>query len=311
MAILPARLNKGDTIGIISPGRWLAEDQLIIGKRALESKGFSVFIHKQNDSRMHQFAGCDKERREAIESLFFDPQIRAIMFSKGGYGTLRILDDINYEAIARNPKVVVGYSDATALLSTLYTRTGLVTFHGPMLYDFLNGANDYVWNCFEKLVVQGQTINNFFDLESGVKIIREGEADGVIFGGNLTLLVNQIGTQSDFDTKGMILFLEDYDEYLYNLDRMFVHLKRSGKLSEVAALVIGSVAKVQDNEVPFGYSIEEIVAQHCSETSFPIVAGFPFGHKVNQLTLPLGLQGSLIAKAGEGVQFKTYMPAVI
>lgn len=309
--IRPTKLKKGDTIGIVSPGRWMTEEELERGAENLRHYGFPVVIHRQNFQRDHQFAGNTEARRAAVEDMFLDPSIDAIMFAKGGHGTLRILDSFNYQVAHDHPKIICGYSDATALLIALNTKVGLVTFHGPMLYDFRRSIDEYTWSRFEQLVILGKATTEIFDPDSGIKVLRQGTAHGRALAGNLTLLINLIGTKTDFNGEDVVLFIEDDDEYLYNLDRMLLHLRRSGKLSRLAGLVIGRMTNLKDNVVPFGYSVDEIAVYHCRDYKFPIVSGFPFGHGGSQISIPLGIPLQLSAEISGRVYYCLEEPAVI
>lgn len=308
--IRPKKLKKGDTIGLVSPGRWMAKEELERGTENLKRQGFSVVVHEQNYLRDHQFAGKEEERRTAVEDLFSDSSVDMIMFVKGGHGTLHILDSFNYRIARENPKIISGYSDATALLIALYVKTGLVTIHGPMLYDFRKPIDEYTWNRFLRLVMVGEQVTETFDKDSGIKVLRPGSTRGHVLAGNLTLLTNLIGTGTDFDTDNVILFLEDDEEFVYSLDRMFLHLRRSGKFAQLAGLVIGRMTNLKDNVIPFGYSIDEIAAYHCRDFSFPIVSGFPFGHGGSQISVPLGIPAKLIAEPNGHVYFSLEEPAI-
>jgi muramoyltetrapeptide carboxypeptidase len=301
------RLIAGDTIGIVSPGRWMPEAELQISADRLRSFGFNVFVHRQNSSRHNQFAGDDDERAEALTSLLTDNQITAVMFAKGGYGTLRIIDHLDYGLLANHQKIVVGYSDATALLLALHIKTNLITFHGPMLYDLREAIDEDTWSHFLHIVSEG---GRSFGNLSEARILRRGTAQGRLLGGNLSLLVNLIGTSTDFDTRGALLFIEDYDEAVYALDRMLLHLRRSGKLSGLGGLIVGSFSALKPESIPFGATIDDLVLDHCRGMDFPIVAGFPLGHQVTQRTLPIGAQAMLHALSGGEVRLELLERAV-
>jgi muramoyltetrapeptide carboxypeptidase len=288
----------------------MGNEDLRITSSRLESLGYEVRLHPQNFQRSHQFAGCDSQRAAALQAILCDPELSAVMFAKGGYGTLRILDNLDYDCIASVPKIVIGYSDATGLLLDLHTKANLVTYHGPMLYDLIPGIDSDTWNWFEAVLTKKERLTQFYDLSSGVRVLRAGEGEGELIGGNLTLLVNLLGTNTQFQTAGRLLFIEDYDEHLYSIDRMFVHLKRSGRLSNIVGLIIGQMSKISDDKIPFGYSIDEIILEHCSGTKFPIVAGFPFGHGGKQLTIPIGIRAKLDADTSTGVSFELLEAAV-
>lgn len=293
--IKPTRLKKGDRIGIVSPGRWMSEEDLANASSRLTSLGYIPEVHEQNYLRLHQFAGSDKERAEALQSVLCDPTLKAVMFAKSGYGTLRILDQLDYLEIAKSPKIVIGYSDATALLIVLLFKSNLVTYHGPMLYDLVSGIDDDTWRWFESVLIKAEQLNLSLTPSSNVRVLRSGIGEGELIGGNLTLLVNLVGTDADFETSGRILFIEDDDEHLYSIDRMMVHLKRTGKLANLAGLIVGQMSDIADDKVPFGYSVDEIILQHCEGTDFPIVSNFPFGHGPKQLVMPIGIRCRLQA----------------
>jgi muramoyltetrapeptide carboxypeptidase len=302
--IVPARLSPKARIGIVSPGRWMSETDLARAVSRLESFGFTTIVHEQNHRRLHQFAGSDYERAAALQSMLDDPQLDAVMFAKGGYGTLRILDLLDYKRIAQAPKVVVGYSDATALLVSLYAQANLVTYHGPMLYSLKDQIDSDTWRWFDETLVKAEQINHTFDSSSEVKVLRAGRAEGELIGGNLTLLESLIGTQADFETHGRILFIEDSDERLYKIDRMLVHLRRSGKLSGLAGLIVGQMCKISDDPVPFGYSTDEIVLQQCDGTDFPIISNFPLGHGARQFIFPIGIRAGFTAALNGEICFR-------
>lgn len=294
----PPRLRLGDTVAVISPGRWISEDELRSAAKHFEVLGFRPFLHPQNFCRHHQFAGTAEQRLDAIHDVFRDDQFRAVMLAKSGNGALQLLDSLDYALIRKNVKVFVGYSDATALLIALRKAAGIVTFHGPMLYDVRERVDDLTWRSFRDVIVDAKTTRIDSASVSQARVVRPGTGTGPLVGGNLTLLANLIGTSTDFETDEHILFFEDYDEKLYSIDRLLTHLKRAGRLERLRGLVIGEMHKISDNEVPFGCSVDEIVLMHCRGTSFPIVSNCPFGHGDHQWVLPIGTRGILAANQG-------------
>jgi muramoyltetrapeptide carboxypeptidase len=303
----PRRLRPGDTIGIVSPGRWMEEEQIQAACRHLREFGYRVFVHSQNRLRWNQLAGRDAERVAALNALFADPEIAAVMFTKGGYGALRIIDNLDYKLIRENPKIVVGYSDATALLLSILIRSKVVTFHGPMLYDLAGTLDLESWQSFEAVVGEGATE---YRQEKDLRVLRAGKGCGELVGGNLSLLVNLIGTPDDIKSKGKILFIEDDEEELYSIDRMLVHLKRSGKLADLAGLIVGRFTRIPSEPIPFGLRLEEICLEHCEGTSYPIVAGFPVGHLGRSYTLPLGRMAEMAAEDKESFRLRLCQAAV-
>lgn len=300
----PVRLRPGDTIGVIAPARWLDEDRLNKAAGALEGAGFKVKLSPQNQMRDGLFAGTDGDRARALEENFADPEVKAVMCARGGYGALRIADSIDYGLIGAHPKIFVGYSDITCLLLAIQRRTGLITYHGPMLVDL---AESPLQDNFDHLIAT-MTGDDPAALAAPLvqtsTALRPGAAEGPLIGGNLTILANMLGTGTDFDTGGAILFIEDVDEYLYNVDRMLLHLKRSDKLDGLAALVVGSFSAIKENDEPFGRTIEEMVLDHCASMDFPIVTEFPTGHGAANMTLPVGAQASVEAASDGSVSFK-------
>ena len=293
MKIKPERLKKGDVIGIVSPARWMEEQELFKAAAIVEQMGFHVKISPQNFLRKDQFAGNDYDRAGAIEAMFKDREVKAIVCARGGYGALRIIDLLDYDLIAKNPKIFVGYSDITALLISIYTETGLITFHGPMLHSFINEADSFTITYLQYAICSDEPYNANFSIDTQVRVLRPGIAEGELIGGNLSILVNLIGTPHDFDTSGKILFIEDVDEYLYNLERMLIHLKRSGKIDKLAGLIIGEMKDIKDNNIPFGKDIDGMVLDIVGNTTFPIVTNFPCGHNKNQMTIPISVMARL------------------
>ncbi|MDD5435700.1 MAG: LD-carboxypeptidase [Nitrospira sp.] len=291
--VKPQRLHKGDVIGIVSPARWMEKEEIYKTAAVFEQMGFRVKIGSQNFLRQGQFAGCDSDRARAIEEMFVDKDVKAIVCARGGYGALRIIDILNYDLIAENPKIFIGYSDITALLISIYKETGLVTFHGPMLYSLINEAEPFTIEYLQHAICNVEPYNVDFPKDSQVKVLRPGIAEGELIGGNLSILVNLIGTSHDFDTVGKILFIEDVDEYLYNIDRMLVHLKRSGKLNKLAGLIIGEMTDIKDNNIPFGKDIDGIFSDILGDTAFPMVSNFPCGHGKSLMTLPISIRARL------------------
>jgi len=279
----------------------------VVGRfRAL---GFSPKIYDQNFSRRDQFAGDEATRVAALHEAFADPNVRAVMLTKSGYGTMHLLDKLDYALIARNPKIFVGYSDATALLLSIAKECNIVTFHGPMLYDLRNAIDKTTWLRFEALVLDGETVTVSKVSDPQVKILRDGTGVGQLIGGNLTLLTHMIGTRSDFDTAGRVLFIEDVDEKLYSIDRLLLHLRMAGKFEHLAALVVGEMHDITDDRIPFGATVDDLVLKHTAGTRFPIVSNVPFGHGERQLTIPIGVNAQLEV-ADELFDFSIVEPSV-
>jgi muramoyltetrapeptide carboxypeptidase len=293
-----AALRDGDAIGVVAPARWLPEADAQAAAARLFGDRFRLIWSPQLALRAHQFAGPDVERAAAINAMFADADVKAIVCAKGGYGAPRIVDALDYDLIRRHPKRFVGYSDITALLLGIARHAGLETYHGPMLVDVAEGlAPESAAHLLARLTDQPDGVAEAALLQQAVAV-RPGRAAGPLIGGNLSLLVNMIGTDTDFATQGAILFLEDVDEPLYHLDRMLVHLRRAGKLAGIAGLIIGEMTKLRDGAVPFGATVEEMALAALGERAIPVVANFPCGHGRRQLTLPIGATATLDCAPG-------------
>lgn len=281
----PPFLQAGDTIGILSTAR--KTEAAVIGKAStiIERFGYKVKLAPNLFASANQFAGTDLERIEDMHSLLTDPAVKAIICARGGYGTSRIVDAINWSLLEQQPKWICGFSDVTTLLCHLQ-RKGIESLHCTMaaLFDMEDaGKRTSVESIFRLLTGQP------FEMEAPAHPFnRSGQATGQIIGGNLSILNHLIGTSSDPDYRGKILFMEDLDEYLYHVDRMMVQLKRSGKLAKLAGLIVGHMSDMNDNPVPFGRTAYEIIREHTAEYDYPVAFGFPIGHEPLNLAVPVG-----------------------
>lgn len=266
----------------------------------LQREGFVPHVHPQNQLRHHHFAGSVRQRVDALHSLFLDDSIHGVMAVQGGYGTDHLLDVIDYDLIKTHPKCLVGYSDVTSLLHAVWTKTGLVTFHGPMLHSFVKAQDPFtVRHLHDVLSGRDPRETSVTTTAPEVSVLRGGSGTGRLIGGNLTTLTRLIGTPYEVETAGAILFLEDVDEQLYTLDRMFWHLRQAGKLEGLQGLLIAKFVDTKGSRIGLGRTIEEVVRDACSESTFPIVFGFPCGHGLRQTTLPIGIRAHLDADEHE------------
>lgn len=250
----------------------------------IEEQGFFPVMGKNMFNEHHQFSGTDEERAEDLQLFLDDPNIKAVLFARGGYGTMRIIDKLDWTEFEKNPKWLIGYSDITVLHNHVHTRLNIETLHATMPINF--GKDEHSTESLFK-VATGHAVIHESENESGVQN-RPGTATAPVVGGNLSLLFALQGSVSDLDTNGKILFIEDIDEYLYHIDRMIIGLKRAGKLSQLAGLVVGGMTDMKDNAVPFGQAAEEIIASHVAEFSYPVCYNFPAGHDYKNYALPLG-----------------------
>ncbi|HEX8503728.1 MAG TPA: LD-carboxypeptidase, partial [Hymenobacter sp.] len=282
--LFPPALQPGQRVAIVSPARKISVTELAPAIQTLQDWGLDVVLGESIAGDHHQFAGDDNLRRRDFQRQLDDPSIRAILCARGGYGTARIVDELNFTAFARQPKWVAGFSDVTVLNSHLLAL-GHASIHGvmPVLFHQAGGElaletlrRALFGEAFQPIAVPAHPLN------------RPGTATGELVGGNLSLLQTITGAASQVGFAGRILFLEDLDEYLYHIDRMLLHLHRSGQLAGLAGLVVGHFSQMRDNAVPFGSAAYEIIDRFARMHAFPVGYGFPIGHEADNLALVVG-----------------------
>ena len=293
--IRPNYLQKGDTVAIVSTARKVFEKELIPALSILKNWKLNVVLGTSIEAEEHQFAGNDKLRASDFQEMLDNPKIKAIWCARGGYGTIRMLDLLDFSNFKNNPKWIIGYSDVTVLHSHLH-QLGFETLHAqmPVSIETKTAA------CIQSLK------NSLFGNNNNIIIPSEasnvtGNAKGVLVGGNLSILYSLCGSSSSISTKGKILFIEDLDEYLYHIDRMLQNLKRNGMLDQLEGLIIGGMTKMNDNDIPFGQSAEEIILSICDDYNYPIVFNFPAGHIKDNRALILGRKAELIISKTETI----------
>jgi muramoyltetrapeptide carboxypeptidase len=289
-------LKPGCRIGVVSPSYWLKKQYMKKTSKFFQSKGYTMVMGNSNSMKWGPFAGTPQERADDIHHMFSNPKIEAIICARGGYGANRVLPLLDYNLIRDNPKIFMGYSDITAYLTSITQKTGLVTFHGPMMVSYKKGFVNYNFQTMER-ILNGTPD---FKIESPdslpARILKPGIAMGPLWGGNMTLLINRLGTSNSIDTDGVILFLEDLDEYLYSFERMLVQMRTAGMLDNIAGLIIGELHEFKDQDVAFERNTDEIVMDICGDLEIPIVSNFPCGHGTYQATLPISIPVELYAK---------------
>ena len=289
-------LKPGCRIGVVSPSYWLKKQYMVKSSKFFQDKGYTMVMGNSNSMKWGPFAGTPQERADDIHHMFSNPKIEAIICARGGYGANRVLPLLDYNLIRDNPKIFMGYSDITAYLTSITQKTGLVTFHGPMMVSYKKGFVNYNFQTMER-ILNGTPD---FKIESPdslpARILKPGIAMGPLWGGNLTLLINRLGTSDSLDTDGVILFLEDLDEYLYSFERMLVQMRTAGMLDNIAGLIIGELHEFKDQDVAFERNTDEIVMDICGDLEIPIVSNFPCGHGTYQATLPISIPVELYAK---------------
>jgi muramoyltetrapeptide carboxypeptidase len=281
----PAYLAKDDKISIIAPARCINFVEVHPSIRVFQKWGLEVVLGTNIFRKCNQFAGKDELRLADLQQMLDDDSIRAIVCARGGYGAVRIVDQIDWTAFRKNPKWIVGYSDVTVLHSHIHQHLGIETLHAIMPVNI--SSDDVAGDSLETLknALFGKIRSYSYPV---TPLARAGEAEGILTGGNLSILYSLMGSASEIDTTGKILFLEDVDEYLYHIDRMMMNLKRAGKLSKLKGLIIGSMDRMNDNTIPFGRSANEIIAETVSGYDYPVCFDFPSGHGENNLALILG-----------------------
>lgn len=277
----PSCLKKGDKIGIVACARKISKEELQPAVDVFSSWGLEVVYGKNLFNADHQFSGTDAERAEDLQSMLDNASVKAVISARGGYGTVRIIDKIDFTTFNKDPKWLIGYSDLTVLHSHVY-NLGVETLHATMPINF--AVNAEAVETLRKVLFD-ETLS--YDV-SAHSLNRSGNAEAELVGGNLSLLYALSGSVSDLDTRGKILFIEDLDEYLYHIDRMMLNLKRSGKLENLAGLIVGGMSDMKDNAVPFGKTAEEIVLEAIKEYDFPVCFNFPAGHVDRNLALIIG-----------------------
>ncbi|TDN39769.1 LD-carboxypeptidase [Hymenobacter sp. UV11] len=291
--LAPPFLRPGQRVALVAPARKISAAEVELAVATLRGWGLDVVLGESIDAAHHQFAGTDELRRRDFQRQLDDPTIRAILCARGGYGTARLVDALDFRHFAEHPKWVAGFSDITVLNSHLL-RLGYQSIHGvmPVLYGQAGGEA-----AVESLrrALFGQSL----DCQAApYPLNRPGTATGELVGGNLSLLHTSTGTASQASFAGRILFLEDLDEYLYHLDRMLLHLHRSEQLTGLAGLVVGHFSDMKDNAVPFGQTAYEVIDHYAQRYSFPVGYGFPVGHEADNQALVVGRVATLIVEAG-------------
>lgn len=282
----PAYLTRGSVIGITCPAGYVPQERVSFAIEVLRAWGFEVKIGKTIGSEHHYFSGTDEERLADLQQMLDDPEIDAILMGRGGYGVSRIIDDINWAKFRFNPKWICGFSDITALHSHIQANFQIPTLHSPMCGAFTpDTANaGHIKRLYASLIGESQHYHT-----ASQPYNRTGSGEGILVGGNLALLAHMVGSSSDIDTAGKILFIEDIGEHLYKMDRMMLTLKRAGKLANIKGLIVGGLTEMEDTTRPFGQTVEEIIFSNVAEYNYPVCFGFPAGHQEDNHTLTLGM----------------------
>jgi muramoyltetrapeptide carboxypeptidase len=266
-------LQAGDTIALISSARKINRDELDFAVELLESCGLNISFGENLFKTDHQFAGSIEERSTDLQDAINDDNVKAILFVRGGYGSVQVVDNIDWKPFQEKPKWFIGFSDITVFHSHIHQNFGFPTLHAAMPITFPKNAKSSLENL--RKVLFGEKVS--YQIKAH-PFNRSGKTEAEIVGGNLSILYSLLGSESQINTEGKILFIEDLDEYLYHIDRMMQALKRAGMLHKLVGLVIGGMSDMNDNTIPFGKTAEEIIRDLVSEYNYPVAFGFPAGH---------------------------------
>lgn len=302
--VIPPYLKQGDTIGITCPSGYLPPERIIFAKRTLEEWGYQVITGSTVGSGHYYFSDTDDRRLFDLQVMLDNPDIKAILMGRGGYGLSRIIDRIDFSRFLEHPKWICGFSDITVLHSHIQARYGIATLHSPMCAAF---KEDNATAPEIASLQQAWTgVPTAYPLQP-TEYNRSGKGTGVLTGGNLAILAHLSGSVSQVDTRGKILFIEDIGEYLYNIDRMLMNLKRAGMLAGLKGLVCGGFTDMKDTERPFGQELQELIRDKVNEYDYPVCFDFPSGHQDINYTLRMGMEHELLV-SDETVHLQLCLP---
>ncbi len=302
LPVIPPYLKTGATIGITAPAGYITLEEIQPAIKLIESWGYTVKPGETIGKRDFTFGGTDEERADDFQQMLNDAKIKAIFCARGGYGVIRIIDKLKWEKFKQKPKWIIGFSDITVFHSHLNRNLGIASIHSKMCNSFPND-----WSQAEP--IQIETIESIHKAISGQKmkytatpndLNKNGNAEGVLIGGNLKMLETMAGTASDINTAGKILFIEDTGEYMYNVDRMLWNMKRTGKLSQLKGLIVGGFKiKTDEDEDDFGRTLQDVVLEKVNKYKYPVCFDFPVGHQKNNFALKCGVRHRLEVNVGD------------
>jgi len=314
--LIPEKLNEGDTIGIVSPASAIFESEpYTIAKESFEAMGLKVKFGKNTKNRYGHLAGTDEERAEELNEMFRDTSVKAIIALRGGSGSARILNKIDYDLIKQNPKIFIGYSDITALHLAIFEKTGLVTFHGPVA---VSAWNNFSYNHLKKLLFEKKALtftnpsekgNELVATKNRIRTINSGMGKGQLLGGNLSVLTGIIGsTYFPKNWKGKILYIEDIGEKIYAVDRMMTQIQLAGVFDQISGFIFGKCTDCDPGGSGYGsLTMEEVIDHYIKSLNIPAFSGAMIGHIDNNITIPNGIEAEINADSGT---IKLLTPAV-
>jgi muramoyltetrapeptide carboxypeptidase len=287
MTVLPPYLQPGDMIGIVCPAGFMQPAKAEACIKKFQEWGYRVLTGKtvSAEEPVNYFSGTDEERLSDLQEMLDNPDVKAILCARGGYGTSRIIDRLNFSVFRKSPKWIIGYSDITVLLSHVYRNFSIASLHSPMAGAFNQYDDSAEYLLSLRNALEGKKIRYTCPVNGRN---RKGQGVGELVGGNLSLITHLLGSSSEIKTKNRILFIEEIDEYLYKTDRMMLQLKRAGKLDKLAGLIVGGFTDMKDTTIPFGKEIREIIFEHVQEFDYPVCFDFPVGHQPENYALKFG-----------------------
>ena len=291
---IPKFLNKGDKVAIVCPASYI-KGNIDIALTLLKEWGLEVEVGTTVSSQFHQFGGNDVLRTQDLQQALDNPEIKAVFAARGGYGTVRIIDQIDFSNFVKNPKWLIGFSDITVLHSHIHNQLGIATLHGQMPKSFDDSSQEALASL--KAALFGESMDYSYRQVDFPN--RSGEATGELIGGNLAILQSILSSPSDGSYDGKVLFIEDVGESFYNIDRMLWTLKRAKKLDKLAGLIVGGFTSLNDSDPSFGQGFEEIIMDKVSAYNYPVAFGYPAGHIDNNHTLVMGAKIQLSVKNEE------------
>lgn len=297
----PAFLKPGDRVGVVAPASIVKYDDLVSGITLFKEQwGLEVVEGTTLRTSFNQFSASDDDRLADVQAMLDDPSIKAIIAARGGYGCSRIVDLLNFDQFLQHPKWIVGFSDLTAFLARTF-QLGYASIHAPMAKTITHAGAEAAAESLRQMLF-GEMPTYHIAPHS---LNRSGNTTAQLVGGNLCLLAHMIGSETEMDTNGKILFIEDINEYLYNHDRMLIQLKRSGKLAGLAGLVVGQFTDMKDNNSPtFGKDAYEIIMEHVAEFDYPVCFNFPVGHVSDNRAMGVGMEAELnVSELGVQLRF--------
>ncbi len=294
MSIEPKLLSKNDKVAIVSTARKISLSEIEDAIKLFTNWGLEVVVGNTIDLESDQFAGNDTQRAEDIQRFLDDRDIKAIFCARGGYGSVRIIDKLDFSSFLANPKWIIGYSDPTVLLMHIYYNYNIQTIHGIMPLNIReDNFNSPAIMSLKEVLLKKTSHREFL----ANNFNKEGKAKGDLIGGNLSILYSLLGSSSFGETAGKILFIEDLDEYLYHIDRIMQALKRAGKLERLAGLIVGDFSSMHDNTIPFGKTANEIIFEAVKDYKYPKAFNIPIGHiEENNVAFVVGRETSLIVE---------------